>query len=85
MMQNPNLYPNVNQPACNTNIMKPFFNLGSVQDATVYCRPMKLAHAYVPFQRIGCLFPPMKGLDAGTIFPELYRPYGVDPEYTIDA
>jgi hypothetical protein len=27
----------------------------------------------------------MKGLKAGTIFPELDRPYGVDPEYTVDA
>ncbi|HOM02891.1 MAG TPA: spore coat associated protein CotJA [Acetivibrio sp.] len=46
---------------------------------------MKLAHAYVPFQCIGCIFPPMKGLNAGTIFPELYSPYGTDPEYTVDA
>jgi hypothetical protein len=44
-----------------------------------------LAHAYVPFQNLVCIYPPMKGLAAGTIFPELDRPYGVDPEYTFDA
>lgn len=44
-----------------------------------------LAHAYVPFQQLVGIYPPMKGLAAGTIFPELDRPYGVDPEYTFDA
>ncbi len=45
----------------------------------------QLAHAYVPFQTLVCIYPPMKGLCAGTIFPELDRPYGADPEYTVDA
>lgn len=45
---------------------------------------VKLAHAYVPFQNLQCLYPPMKGLESGTIFPELDRPYGTDPEYTLD-
>jgi len=45
----------------------------------------KLAHAYVPFQQLVCVYPPMKGLERGTIFPELDRPYGIDPEYTADA
>ncbi len=44
-----------------------------------------LAHAYVPFQTLKCIYPPMEGLIRGTIFPELDRPYGVDPEYTVDA
>ncbi|MCX7921568.1 MAG: spore coat associated protein CotJA [Clostridia bacterium] len=49
------------------------------------CMPMpKLAHAYVPFQCLVCLYPPMQGLERGTIFPELDRPYGMDPEYTVD-
>lgn len=34
-----------------------------------------LGRAYVPFQELGCLFNPVKGLSAGTIFPELVRPY----------
>lgn len=45
----------------------------------------KLASAYVPFQYMNQLYPPMQGLHRGTIFPELDRPYGVDPEYTVDA
>lgn len=44
----------------------------------------RLAHAYVPFQWLCCLYPPEKGLEQGTIFPELDRPYGTDPEYVID-
>jgi len=45
----------------------------------------ELAHAYVPYQYYTRLYPPMVGLDKGTIFPGLDRPYGLDPEYTIDA
>lgn len=45
----------------------------------------RLAHAYVPFQCLFCLYKPEKGLMQGTIFPELDRPYGIDPEYVIDA
>jgi hypothetical protein len=45
----------------------------------------KLAHAYVPFQCLMCLYPPEIGLKQGTIFPELDRPYGTDVEYTLDA
>ncbi|MCX8129987.1 MAG: spore coat associated protein CotJA [Clostridia bacterium] len=45
----------------------------------------QLAHAYVPIQYLNCIYPPMKGLESGTIFPELDRPYGTDPEYTVDA
>lgn len=44
----------------------------------------KLAHAYVPFQYPECIYPPMKGLERGTIFPCLDRPYGMDPEYLVD-
>ena len=47
------------------------------------CCP-KLAHAYVPFQRLNCLYHPEMGLAQGTIFPELARPYGTDPEYLYD-
>jgi len=46
---------------------------------------IRLAHAYVPFQYLMCLYTPDKGLSQGTIFPELDRPYGTDPEYTVDA
>jgi len=45
----------------------------------------KLAHAYVPFQHMKNVYSPAEGLARGTIFPELDRPYGTDPEYTVDA
>lgn len=36
---------------------------------------MELARCYVVIQRLGTVYPPDKALEAGTIFPELYRPY----------
>lgn len=51
----------------------------------IFPSTFKLAHAYVPFQTLNCIYPPMVGLKKGTIFPELDSPYGSDPEYTIDA
>ena len=44
----------------------------------------RLAHAYVPFQVLCCLYQPEVGHRQGTIFPELDRPYGTDPEYVVD-
>jgi len=54
-------------------------------DCPVPAEMPKLAHAYVPFQYLTCIYTPEVGLKRGTIFPELDRPYGVDPEYTVDA
>lgn len=66
--------------------MNPVYDNKMPQYNFVQCMPMpKLAHAYVPFQYVTSLYPPMKGLEKGTIFPELDSPYGSDPEYTIDA
>ncbi len=45
----------------------------------------QLAKAYVPFQQLCTVYHPRVGLQRGTIFPELDRPYGTDPEYTVDA
>jgi hypothetical protein len=44
---------------------------------TVFGQPpkMELARAYVPFQQYTRLFEPLEGLEKGTIFPELFRPY----------
>lgn len=39
----------------------------------------ELAMAYVPFQKAGCLYNPVKGLSVGTMFPELRRPYMREP------
>lgn len=36
----------------------------------------KLGRTYVPYQTISCIMDPSKGLKKGTIFPELYSPYG---------
>ncbi len=74
------LYPNSNIGMMNTKKSSP----PCITPAFMPADP-QLAHAYVPFQTLVCIYPPMKGLCAGTIFPELDRPYGVDPEYTVDA
>lgn len=36
---------------------------------------MRLAEAYVPFQVYVQYWPVLVGLDRGTIYPELWRPY----------
>ncbi|MCG8400232.1 MAG: spore coat associated protein CotJA [Firmicutes bacterium] len=36
---------------------------------------MELARAYIPIQKLGRVYPPAQALEAGTLFPELYRPY----------
>ncbi len=38
-------------------------------------RGMPLAMAYVPWQNFECTYEPMQGLHAGTIFPELDKPF----------
>ena len=38
-------------------------------------RGMPLAMGYVPWQNFGCTYEPMEGLRAGTIFPELDKPF----------
>lgn len=37
--------------------------------------PLKLAHAYIPFQKLDEVFHPNEALCKGTLFPELYMPY----------
>ena len=36
---------------------------------------VKLAQAYVPWQRYGAIYSPQEALEKGTLFPDLYRPY----------
>ena len=38
-------------------------------------RGMPIAMAYVPWQNFGCTYEAMEGLQAGTIFPELEKPF----------
>ena len=64
----------------------PFQASKPVQGGNIPCMPMpELAKAYIPFQNLYQVYPPIQGLERGTIFPELDKPYGVDPEYTVDA
>lgn len=45
-------------------------------------RNVRLATAYVPYQRLCTLFKPLEALSKGTVFPELYSPYeGKDKKY----
>ncbi|MEW6275242.1 MAG: spore coat associated protein CotJA [Bacillota bacterium] len=43
--------------------------------ASAFVASVKLAQAYVPWQRYGVTFSPQEALEKGTLFPELYRPY----------
>ena len=38
-------------------------------------RDVRLATAYVPYQKLCTLFKPIEALKRGTAFPELYSPY----------
>jgi len=38
-------------------------------------RDVRLAAAYVPYQKLCTIFSPIEGLKRGTIFPELYSPW----------
>jgi hypothetical protein len=43
---------------------------------------IRLAAAYVPYQKLCTLFSPLEALKRGTAFPELYSPYdGEDKKY----
>lgn len=44
-------------------------------DTTDTMRGKAIAMAYVPWQQFGCTYEPMQGLHAGTIFPELEKPF----------
>lgn len=45
-------------------------------------RDVRLARAYVPFQKLCTTFPPVEGLDKGTAFPELYSPYRSEDKWS---
>ncbi|NLG53757.1 MAG: spore coat associated protein CotJA [Clostridiales bacterium] len=58
-------------------------NTESLEAARAVCIPqetvledVKLAHAYVPFEKLCNTFSPMKSLARGTAFPPLYNIYG---------
>lgn len=43
------------------------------QEAVI--RNVRLAAAYVPYQKLCTIFSPIEALSKGTVFPELYSPY----------
>lgn len=43
--------------------------------ATGIYQPVRLAQAYVIWQKYGPTFSPAEALEKGTLFPELYSPY----------
>lgn len=46
-------------------------------------RNVKLARAYVPFQKLCSLYPPEIALHKGTVFPELYSSYMAKKEHKL--
>ena len=45
---------------------------------------IRLAAAYVPYQKLCALFSPIEALKRGTVFPELYSPYnGEDKKHCL--
>lgn len=51
------------------------FNSKKEIKADAYVAPVRLAQAYVPWQRYGVIYSPPEALEKGTLFPELYFPY----------
>lgn len=45
-------------------------------------RNVRLAAAYIPYQKLCTIFSPLEALSKGTVFPELYSPYvGKDKKF----
>ena len=66
-----------------TDILRPNCNVQNIsampqpvcvpQETAIY--NVRLAMAYVPFQKMCTLLNPLEALSKGTVFPELYSPY----------
>ena len=66
-----------------TDVLRPNSNMQNIstmpqaacvpQETTIY--NVRLAMAYVPFQKMCTLFNPLEAMSKGTVFPELYSPY----------
>lgn len=50
-------------------------DMGQCIPQELVIRNVRLAAAYIPFQKMCSIFSPIEGLKKGTIFPELYSPY----------
>lgn len=49
--------------------------MGSCIPQETVIKDVRLARAYVPYQKFCTLFPPIEALQKGTAFPELFSPY----------
>ena len=56
--------------------------LKELQSSDFFIRPFpkstSLAMAYIPFQNAGKLYSPEQGIQSGTMFPELNKPFNPD-------
>lgn len=46
---------------------------------------VRLAEAYVPWQKMCSIFSPIESLKRGTVFPELYSPYNAGANMRLDT
>ncbi|NLM36046.1 MAG: spore coat associated protein CotJA [Clostridiales bacterium] len=51
------------------------YHMGNCIPQETTIKDVRLARAYVPFQKMCSIFSPIEALKRGTIFPELYSPY----------
>lgn len=50
-------------------------NVGACIPYETIIKDVRLAAAYVPYQKMCTILSPIEGLSKGTIFPELYSPW----------
>jgi hypothetical protein len=77
MMQMPSfMSPPINY-MCNMPVMKPAYShcQGTCIPQETEIRNVKLANAYVPWQKFCGTYSPIESLRKGTVFPELHSPY----------
>lgn len=55
--------------------MKQYSTMNNCIPQETVIKNIRLAMAYVPYQKLCTLFSPMEALNKGTAFPELYSPY----------
>jgi hypothetical protein len=52
-----------------------FSPMGKCMPQETVIRNVRLAAAYVPYQKLCAILSPLESLSKGTVFPELYSPY----------
>lgn len=63
-------YPNISAPALDNET-----GYQSDSEYQLELEKLRLARAYIPWQRYGKTYSPREALERGTLFPELYSPY----------